>query len=149
MHCTLTLAFIYLYPTCFQACLSLHVSKKQVQTGKGISLNVITTGRQRTLGFKPRTYKVSVTTVKGTLVVTFRLIVLTLHSTHIHQHGSQFGPVDRFHSCRFKCCCRKALWYCITSFPYAKDGPAYPTLNDKRNGALKHRSSAFREFKQL
>ena len=43
----------------------------------------------------------------------------------------------------------KALWDCITPFPYVKDSPMYPKLNDRRKGVLKHRSFAFREFKQL
>ena len=47
------------------------------------------------------------------------------------------------------CCCHKELWDGSISFPSVKDGPVYPMLKEIRKEALKHRSSAFREFDQV
>lgn len=43
----------------------------------------------------------------------------------------------------------KELWDFIISFPFAKDGPVYPTLKETRKEALKDLSLAVRESDQL
>ena len=76
----------------FSGCMALR-SRYRQERASHYHYHVMTTGRRGTLGFEPRTYRVSVTPVKGNRERKGNwdwLFSLTLHSTHIHhQHGSQ------------------------------------------------------------